>query len=205
MEKFYPEAKWFSVENPKELTLDNAKEFFFDFSCIYEGMDGGMKKFWELNIPQERIIEWTMEYYEKDILKYEEKDLIEKMFYLAKLTGAKDQFTKPFFLKLCKMFYELLEDEKLYEVFHNKFRIVDAMFFYYKPVDKFLGIIPKLRELNEELLLYKYVEKLVEIVKRFDEFEIEGFRGRIHYYNSLMLFNETYNLNLKKSIKKLKK
>lgn len=52
------------VNRIKHVTLDNAKQFFFENRCMYQLMDWNLHdQFMNLDIPKEKIYEWINEYY----------------------------------------------------------------------------------------------------------------------------------------------
>jgi hypothetical protein len=95
-----------------ELTLDNVKEFFYDFECNPNYMESRLKDFRKLNIPNETIISWTTEYYKEDIKRYDSLSEKDKLEYLSGITGILDQFTESFFIELSKLFLVLLDNCK---------------------------------------------------------------------------------------------
>jgi uncharacterized protein Smg (DUF494 family) len=208
--------KWYNNPN-KELTLENAKEFFFDFECnpnIFV-RDGIYQDWIELNIPQEILISWTTEYYRNDLSRYSDMDLSNKLSYCKKISGILDQFEKPIIIRVSNKYIRLFsnkEIEKLNKI--KKRRIAQTMLQYFnsgiiykKNTSKeiFTGYIPKLLEINEFDLASRMIHVFVNFLLQSPEaFYGNDISSLTYYYEILMKVNHKYNLKLDSVIDRLK-
>ena len=208
--------KWF-IQPKKELTLENAKEFFFDFDCnevnfIRDDIYQNWKK---LNITHEKITEWTTAFYRKDILKYDEMNFKNKVFYCERLGGLLKYFNKQLIIDITKKFIDLFsynDIEKTYDI--GKRRIAQSIITYLKDFntnsdviskDRFTGYLPQLVIINEIDLAYHLINILTKFLSESPEaFYGNGLGSLAYYYDILMKFNDTFNLKYDSIIESIK-
>ena len=146
----------------KKLTQENAKEFYFDFDCSIVNFIGRMDIYqdWKnLNINDEILTEWTTAFYRKDILKYDELNFNNKLFYCEKLGGLLQYFNTSLIIDITKKYIELFSYKdigKIYDV--GKRRIAQSIITYLKDYntngeviskDRFTGYLQQLVKINE--------------------------------------------------------
>lgn len=208
--------KWF-IKPKKELTLENAKEFFFDFDCnevnfIRDDIYQNWKK---LNITHEKITEWTTAFYSKDILKYDEMNFKNKLFYCEKLGGILEYFNKSLIIDITKKFIDLFsykDIEKIYDI--GKRRITQSIITYLKDFntnseviskDRFTGYLPQLVNINEIDLANHLINILIKFLSESSEsFYGNGLGSLAYYYDVLIKFNDTFNLKYDSIIERIK-
>ena len=194
-----------------ELTLDNVKEFFYDFECNPNYMESRLKDFRKLNIPNETIISWTTEYYKEDVKQYDLLSLQEKVRYISKLSGILDQFTDDFIVDMTKKLIQLIAEPD----FNNKDkRNIDSregeiFLFYYQKMMKndelFEGFLPKLCRINQLELLSILINKFVDMIISYPQnYNPYGMYSKSYYYEILTKFNHKFDLDFETIIEKLK-
>jgi len=208
--------KWYTHPN-KELTLENAKEFFFDFECNPNNYvrDSIYQDWIKLNIPQEILVSWTTEYYRNDLLRYSDMDLSNKLSYCNKISGILDQLEKPLILSVSNKYIGLFSNQEI-EKFDKikKRRIAQTMLQYLssgiihkKNTSKeiFMGYIPKLLEMNEIDLASRMIHVFVNFLLQSPEaFYVNDISSLAYYYEILMKVNHKYKLKLDSVIDRLK-
>lgn len=208
--------KWYT--NPKkELTLENAKEFFFDFECNPNNFarDSIYQDWEKLNIPQEILISWTTEYYNRDLFKYNDMDLSNKLSYCEKISGILDQLEKPLIISISNKYISLFSNKKI-EKLNNirKRRIAQAMLQYWNggityknntSKEIFTGYIPKLVEINEIDLASNMINVFIDFLLQSPEaFNGNDIFSLAYYYDILMIINNKYNLKFALLIDQIK-
>ncbi len=194
-----------------ELTLDNVKEFFYDFECNPNHMEGRIKDFRKLNIPNETIISWTTDYYKEDIKKYDSLTIKEKVWYIGKLSGILDQFTDNFIVDLTKKFIQLTEEPDFTDKAKRNIDCREGeMFLFYLPKllkndELFSGFLPKLYQIKQLELFSILINKFVDMINTYPQnFDTEGMYSKSYYYDVLTKFNRKFDLNFEPIIEKLK-
>lgn len=208
--------KWYT--NPKkELTLENAKEFFFDFECNPNNFvrDSIYQDWIKLNIPQEILISWTTEYYRNDLFRYSDMDLSNKLAYCKKISGILDQLEKPLIISVSNKYISLFNNKEI-EKFNKikKRRIAQTMLQYLnsdiihkKNTSKeiFTGYIPKLLEINETDLASRMIDVFINFLLQSTEaFYGNDIYSLVYYYEVLMKVNHKYNLKFDSVIDRIK-
>jgi hypothetical protein len=202
----------------KKLTLDNAKEFYFDFDCsivnFIERTD--IYQDWKnLNISIEKVTEWTTAFYSKDILKYDGMNFKNKLFYCEKLGGLLECFNKPLIIDITKKFIDLFSYKDIEEIYDiGKRRIAQSIITYLKDFitngeviskDRFTGYLPQLVNINEIDLANHLINILIKFLSESPEaFYGNGLGSLAYYYDILMKFNDTFNLKYNSIIESLK-
>lgn len=188
-----------------ELTLDNVKEFFYDFECNPNYMESRLKDFWKLNIPKETLISWTTDYYKEDIKRYDSLSEEDKLEYLSGITGILDQFTEPFFIELSKLFLILLDNPECYQMGPYHFRIGNSLIRYIDILDKYYGFIPMLHYWKHDDLIELMLIKFTNVfVTHPEKFTMKSSYNKSYFYDLLMSFNQKYDLGFEHIIEKLK-
>jgi hypothetical protein len=188
-----------------ELTLDNVKEFFYDFECNPNYMEGRIEDFRKLNIPNETIISWTTDYYKEDIQRYDSLSEKDKLEYLSGITGILEQFTEPFFIELSKLFLVLLDNPECYQMGPYHFRIGKNLIFYIDILGEYYGFIPMLLHWKHYDLIELMLIKFTNIFAMYPEkFTMKSSHNKNYYYDLLMSFNQKYDLGFESIIEKLK-
>lgn len=197
----------------KKLKRENAKEFFFDFDCsivnFIERID--IYQDWKnLNISDEKIIEWTSAFYSKDILKYDEMNFKKKLYYCERLGGLLEHFNKPLIIDITNKFINLLEYKEIEKINNAQKRGIAKSIISYLSTkviskDKFFGYLPNLIRVNEidlaTNLINIYINFLLKSNRAFNE---SGFVKIDYYYDVLMKFNVNYNLKYDSIIERIK-
>lgn len=189
---------WFMMGDIEEITMEEAKEIFFGFSCSFPDLYKEWLRhdiFDNLNIPKETIIDWTMEFYMPKMAKYEEMDVYNKKLFLGSFAHRTDQITKSFFLDVCNKYLDLLEDDSVYYV-HDRIPIyiVSNMLSQSPRSNEFYGFIPTLFEYKEMELLEKFIYKAFEIISRFPKLFKTKYGSGLTEYELLILFIKTNKL-----------
>lgn len=208
--------KWFKHPK-KELTQENAKEFFFDFDCNEVNFirDDIYQNWKNLNISDDRLTEWTTAFYRKDLFKYDEMNFKNKMFYCERLGGVLKYFNKQLIIDITKKFIDLFsynDIQKIYDI--GKRRIAQSIITYFKNFnttsdvvskDRFTGYLPQLIRINEIDLANHLINILIKFLSESPEaFYGNGLGSLAYYYDILMKFNDTFNLNYDLMIDQIK-
>jgi|GEM_PF-4609610 hypothetical protein len=202
----------------KKLTQENAKEFYFDFDCSIVNFIGRMDIYqdWKnLNINDEIITEWTTAFYRKDILKYDELNFNNKLFYCEKLGGLLQYFNTSLIIDITKKYIELFSYKdigKIYDV--GKRRIAQSIITYLKDYntngeviskDRFTGYLQQLVKINElDLANYMLTILINFLLESPEAFYGNGLGSLAYYYDILIKFNDTFNLNYNSIIEIIK-
>lgn len=202
----------------KKLTQENAKEFYFDFDCSIVNFIGRMDIYqdWKnLNINDEIITEWTTAFYRKDILKYDELNFNNKLFYCEKLGGLLQYFNTSLIIDITKKYIELFSYKdigKLYDV--GKRRIAQSIITYLKDYNtngevisknRFTGYLQQLVKINElDLANYMLTILINFLLESPEAFYGNGLGSLAYYYDILIKFNDTFNLNYNSIIEIIK-
>jgi hypothetical protein len=202
----------------KKLTQENAKEFYFDFDCSIVNFIGRMDIYqdWKnLNINDEIITEWTTAFYRKDILKYDELNFNNKLFYCEKLGGLLQYFNTSLIIDITKKYIELFSYKdigKIYDV--GKRRLAQSIITYLKDYntngeviskDRFTGYLQQLVKINElDLANYMLTILINFLLESPEAFYGNGLGSLAYYYDILIKFNDTFNLNYNSIIEIIK-
>jgi hypothetical protein len=208
--------KWYTHPK-KELTLENAKEFFFDFECNPNNYvrDSIYQDWIKLNIPQEMLVSWATEYYRNDLLTYSELDFSNKLSYCNKISGILDYLEKSLIISVSNKYISLFSNQEI-EKFNKikKRRIAQTMLQYLnsgiihkKNTSKeiFTGYIPKLLEMNEIDLASRMIHVFINFLLQSPQaFYGNDIYSLAYYYEILMKVNHRYNLEFDSIIDRIK-